>query len=110
MATRNFVVDKPCGTDHHSKRLAFKAWKSGNGTRADYDAAKCTSRRAVHHARYEAEKEIYKNVGTRSSEVYCLANQMRRENVDVVGDKPVKNDAGEMSLNQEAKEKAWLEH
>ncbi|XP_048759321.2 uncharacterized protein LOC125668926 [Ostrea edulis] len=56
------------------------------------------------------EKQIYENVDTRSSEVYCLANQIRRENVDVVGNKPVKNDTGEMSLNQEAKEKAWLEH
>ena len=35
---------------------------------------------------------------------------MRRENVDVVGDKPVKNDAGEMSMSEEAKQKAWLEH
>ena len=35
---------------------------------------------------------------------------MRRENVDVAGDKPVKNDAGEMSMTEEAKQKAWLEH
>ena len=33
---------------------------------------------------------------------------MRKENVDVVGDKPVKNDAGEMS--EEAKQSAWAEH
>ena len=29
----------------------------------------------------------------KSSEVYCLANQFRRENTDIVGDKPVMNDA-----------------
>ena len=40
----------------------------------------------------------------------CLANQFRRENTDVVGDKPVKNDAGEMSMSQVSKQKARLEH
>ena len=35
---------------------------------------------------------------------------MRKENVDVVGDKPVKNDAGEMSMSEEAKQNAWSEY
>ena len=39
-----------------------------------------------------------------------LANQFRRENTDVVGDKPVKNDAGEKSMSEDSKQKAWLEH
>ena len=38
-----------------------------------------------------------------------LANQMRKEN-DVVGDKPVKNDAGHMSMSGEAKQNEWAEH
>ena len=44
------------------------------------------------------------NIGKR------LANQFRRENTDVVGDKPVKNDSGEMSMSKDSKQKAWLEH
>ena len=44
------------------------------------------------------------------SEVYSLANQFRRENAYVVGDKPKKNDAGEMSVSKDSKQKAWLEH
>ena len=55
------------------------------------------ARHAVHHARQEADKKVYENIDPKSSEVYRLANQFRRENIDVVGDKPVKNDAGEMS-------------
>ena len=47
---------------------------------------------------------------TPSLQVYRLANQFRRENTDVVGDKPVKNDAGEMSVSEDSKQKAWLEH
>ena len=29
---------------------------------------------------------------------------------DVVGDKPVKNNAGEISMSEDSKQKAWLEH
>ena len=86
-----------------AKRQAFKAWKTGKGTRASYYAAKRIARRAVHHARQEADKEVYKNIDPKSSELYHLANQLRKENADVVGDKPVKNDAGEMSMSDDAK-------
>ena len=89
-----------------ANRQAFKAWKAGKGTRASYHAA----RRAVHHARQEADKEVYKNIDPTSSELYRLANQFRKENADIVGDKPVKNDAGEMSMSDDSKQKAWLEH
>ena len=58
----------------------------------------------------KADKEVYKNIDSKSSEVYRLANQFRRENANVVGDKPVKNDAGEMSMSEDSKWKAWSEH
>ena len=64
----------------------------------------------MHHASQEADKEVYKNIDPKSSELYRLANQLRKENADVVGDKPVKNDAGEMSMSDDSKQKAWLEH
>ena len=63
----------------------------------------------MHHARQEADK-VYKNIDPKSSEVYHLANQFRSENTDVIGDKPVKNNAGEMSMSKDSKQKAWLEH
>ena len=91
-------------------RQAFKAWKTGKGTRASYHAAKHIARRAVHHAGQEADKEVYKNIDPKSSELHRLANQFRKENADVVGDKPVKNDVGEMSMSDDSKQKAWLEH
>ena len=88
-----------------AKWQAFKAWKTGKGTRASYHAAKPIARRAVCHAHQEADKEVYKNIDSKSSEVYHLANQFRRENADVVGDKPVKNDAGEMSMSEDSKQR-----
>ena len=93
-----------------AKWTAFKAWKAGKETRASYDAAKRNARHAVHHARQEANKKVYENIDPKSSEVYRLANQFRRENTDVVGDEPVKNDAGEMSMSEDSKQKTWLEH
>ena len=93
-----------------AKQTASKAWKAGKGSRASYDAAKRNARHAAHHARQEADKKVYENIDPKSSEVYHLANQFRRENTDVVGDKPVKNDAGEMSMSKDSKQKAWLEH
>ena len=53
-----------------AKRQAFKAWKTGKGTRASYYAAKRIARRAVHHAHQEADKEVYKNIDPKSSELY----------------------------------------
>ena len=63
----------------------------------------------MHHAHQEDDKKVYKNIDPKSSEVYGLVNKLRRENADVVGDKPVKNDAGEMSMSKDSKQ-AWLEH
>ena len=64
----------------------------------------------VHHARHEADKVVYEGIDHKSSDIFRLANQMRKENVDVVGDKPVKNDTGAMSMSEEAKQNAWAEH
>ena len=55
-------------------------------------------------------KKVYENIDPKSLEVYHLANQFRRENTDVVGDKPVKNNTGEVSVSEDSKQKAWLEH
>ena len=92
-----------------AKLQASKAWKTGKGSRASYHAVKHIARRAVHHACQKANK-VYKNIVLKSSEVYRLANHFKRENANIVGDKPIKNNAGEMSMSDESKRKAWLEH
>ena len=35
-----------------------------------------------------SDKEVYKNIDPKYSELYRLANQFRKENADIVGDKP----------------------
>ena len=45
-----------------AKRKAFKAWKTGKGARALYDAVKRIGRHTVHHARQEADIKVFENI------------------------------------------------
>ena len=91
------------------KRKCFKVWKAG-GDKHAYQAAKRASNLAVHIAKTDAEKIVFKQINPRSVEIYRLAKQMRRENQDVIGDKPVRNNNGQMSLDVDSKKEAWREH
>ena len=53
---------------------------------------------------------VYDGIDHKSPDIFRLANQIRKDNVDVVGDKPVKNNAGKMSMSEEATQTAWAEH
>ena len=57
-----------------------------------------------------AEKVALQKIDARSVDVYRLAKQMHRDNQDVMGEKPVKNDTGQLSLDEESKKEAWKEH
>ena len=91
------------------KRRCVKLWKAG-GSRAAYNTAKRASNRAVHEAKSEAERVTLQKIDPKSADIYRLAKQMRCDNQDVMGDKPVKNDAGQLSLDEEAKRAAWKDH
>ena len=91
------------------KRKCFKVWKAG-GDRDAYQATKRASNLAVYIAKTDAEKIAFKEINPRSVEIYRLAKQMRRENQDVIGDKPVRNNNGQMSLDVDSKKEAWREH
>ena len=47
---------------------------------------------------------------TRYVEIYRLAKQKQRENQDVIGNKPVRNNNSQMSLDVDSKKEAWREH
>ena len=77
---------------------------------------------AVFHSQYESAKiktakyfpisvkELSLDGASIFAAVTSLANQFRKENADVVGDKPVKNDTRPMSMSDDSKQQAWLEH
>ena len=84
--------------------------KLGMGSKADYIRAKVLAKRAVYHAKSAAERAAFADIDLNSTEVFRLSNQMRGENQDIVRDKPIRNDAGEMCLDEESKRMAWKEH
>ena len=43
-------------------------------------------------------------------DIFKIAKQLRKDNQDVVGDKCVKDDSGNLSFDNEAKKVAWKEH
>ena len=57
-----------------------------------------------------ADKVVYEGIDHKAFDIFRLANQMRKENVDVVGDKPVENYIGEMSMSMDAKQNVWAVH
>ena len=57
-----------------------------------------------------AEREIFSNIAPNTTGIFKLAKQTDKTNQDVVGEKCVRNDAGELSLSDEEKMKAWVEH
>ena len=55
-----------------------------------------------------AERETFSNITPNDTGIFKLAKQMDKTNQDVVREKCVRNDAGELSLNDEEKMKAWV--
>ena len=80
---------------------------TGHGKQvALYNTAKRVANRAVHHAKSEAEKVVLEDIDTKTADIYKLAEQMHRENQGYMGEKPVSNDAGSLSLDQKGMETA----
>ena len=59
----------------------------------------------VRLAKSEAEKDTFAHITPHRNEVFHIAKQMKRMNHDVMGDKYMKYDAGELSLSDERKMK-----
>ena len=74
-----------------------------------YQDAKRSARHEVWLAKISAG-EIFRNVDPKGSAVYRIAWQMSERHQDVIGEQCVRNDAGEPSLTEVAKMKAWVEH
>ena len=72
--------------------------KLGKGTKYTYCAAKRIARGALHHARKDADRAVYENIDPKSSEIFRLANQMRRENVDIVERKRLRVNVGKTKI------------
>ena len=102
-----------------SKRALFKSYMSlrkrgdtpeARTAREDYLKAKRHARHEVWLAKSAASGEAFKLDDPQGSNIYRIARQMKRENQDIVGENCVRNDQGELSLTDDAKMKAWVQH
>ena len=101
------------------KRARYKTFRTMRRTgttaetttaKAQYTEARRVARRVVWFAKHESEKSVFANVSDSDSSIFKIANQMVRTNQDVVGEKCIRNDAGILSLSDDEKMKAWVEH
>ena len=68
------------------------------------------TKRVVWAAKSEAEKDKFSDIGPNGDGIFRLCKQLDHENQDVVGEKCVRNNKGELLLSNEEKMKAWAEH
>ena len=102
------------------KRRCFKVWSrlkkqkvyadARKATRAAYDTAKKHAKQVVWLAKQDAAKTEYANIDPKGPEIHRMAKQMLRQNQDVCGEMPVRNNQGELCLDDSERMKAWVEH
>ena len=57
-----------------------------------------------------AEEKKFSDLKPGMDDIFKIAKQLRKDNQDVVGDKCVKDDSGDLSFDNEAKKVAWKQH
>ena len=101
------------------KRERFRAYNvlrvQGNPLEVEaakdaYTAAKQVAKHIVEQAKSDAEAEVFKNLDPQGNDIYRIARQMDRTNQDIVGEKCIRNDNGDMAFSDKDKMKAWAEH
>ena len=65
------------------KCRCYKSWKKG-GSKEEYQKAKRLTKHAVYLAKSQAKQEVLKDHSPGRTELFHLAKQMRRENLDVL--------------------------
>ena len=78
--------------------------------KAEYDSAKKLAKQIIWHAKHDASKTQFADVKPNSTKIHRIAKQMRRQNQDICGDMPVRNQQGELCLDESARLQAWVEH
>ena len=80
------------------KRWCWKAWKQGGG-KEQYLQAKQNAKRTVYTAKKTAEEKKFSDQKPGMDDIFKIAKQLRKDNQDVVGDKCVKDDSGNLSFD-----------
>ena len=61
-------------------------------------------------AKKAAEDSKFASISSKPAEIFRIARQMKDENQDVVGEKCILDDAGNLCISVEDKKRAWEQH
>ena len=95
------------------KRDKWKQSTVGECSDEEYKEAKLASQKAVYIAKEGAEAEEFADLSTDKdsrNNAFKVANQIRAESKDVIGDPCIKNDQGQKVFSEKDKLEAWKEH
>ena len=87
----------------------WKLWKAG-GSKDKYLDTKRKAQHAVYAAKRNVEKEKFASVKGKKENIFHVAKRMRSENQDVIGEKCIRGDDGNLSLDDALKKLAWKQH
>ena len=94
-----------------AKRKAWKLWKNG-GNKEDYLEMKRAAKSAVYFAKRDAQEEKFASINNNAdkNKIFKIARRMKQDNLDIVGEKCVRDDNGHLALSLDDKLKAWQSH
>ena len=95
--------------DISEKRRLWMLWKAG-GSKDKYLDAKQKARHAVYTAKSNAEKKKFASVKDNKENIFRVAKQIRTEYQDVIREKCIQGDDGNLSLDDTSKKLAWKQH
>ena len=87
------------------KRRFWKSWKQG-GSKEEYLEVKKTAKRAFYDAKRAAELERFENVLKREddrAQVFKISKQVTTRNQEIVRDRRVRNDRGDLATSDHEK-------
>ena len=87
----------------------WKLWRA-DGSKDKYLDAKRIARHAVYTAKRHSEQEKFTSIKDNKKNIFRVAKQMRTENQDVIGEKGIRGDDGNLSLDDASKKLAWKQH
>ena len=93
------------------KRKLWKEWQKG-GSKEPYVLAKRKGKQAVYLARKAAQDAKFNDLSLndQKNQLFKQARKMKGENQDIVGDKCVRDDNGNLAIDDQAKLAAWKTH
>ena len=91
------------------KRWYWKAWKQ-RGSKEQYLRAERNAKHTVYTAKKTAELKRFSELKLGTNDIFKISTQLRSNNQDVVGDKYVKDDSGNLTIDKKAKKVASKQH